>query len=428
MSTNPIRELTDLAIEMFDAQPGMERFLRNSISSGLGDPVLDGAFAPNGVLLEFHEGPALDKAVEALEKDPAMELFASREGEQHPMLSSVMGGSRQDMRGLVISMVASALRIMYFDSAEQTPAVLVQHVIENYEALKKVGRSEAISIWVVHGLTGVSLPAGAQIATPWGIVKPAPVPSGQNFYPMGIFRPATTAVLLRSYVCKVGVSRDESPTMLDPDVEFFSTDQRIRELLPLAFALAIEGERRCAPVVTFTTSRPPFSSGIGASSSARLGSPWQQTPVEEADILAIEEWARRLNTRHVDNLQVTARRIVSAIAERIDRSDALVDAVMAWESLVGTRHETVFRVTAALSKLLEANPTERRALRHQLGVTYDVRSRVVHGDTVDPIEVAQEADKAIDIALSATRALYGRRPEWLTYTSGERADRLILEE
>lgn len=147
-----------------------------------------------------------------------------------------------------------------------------------------------------------------------------------------------------------------------------------------------------------------------------------------ADIPAIEEWARRLNTRHVDNLQVTARRIVSAIAERMDRSDALIDAVMAWESLVGTKHETVFRVTAALSKLVETNPTERRALRSQLGKTYDVRSRVVHGDTVDPLAVAQEADRAIDIALAATRALYGRRPEWLSYASGERADRLILEE
>lgn len=267
MATNPIRELTDLAIEMFNAQPGMERSLQYPGFSGLGDPVLDGALSPGGVLLEIYDGPALPKAVNALEQDPAMDLFASREGEHDPMFSSAMGGSRQDMRGLVIAMVTSALRIMYFASMEQTPEVLVRHVIENYEALRKIGRGEAIPIPVVHGLTGVRLSAGTQIATPWGVVKAAPEPSGQSFSPMGHFRPRTTAVLLRSAVSKVEVSRDDSSTGPELDVDFFETDRRIRELLPLAFALAIEGERRCAPVITFTTSLPPYSSGIGASSA-----------------------------------------------------------------------------------------------------------------------------------------------------------------
>lgn len=427
---NAIRELTDLAIEIFDAQPSAELVPLNQFGPVFGDPVLDGALAPNGLLLDFYRGPALAKAVDAVKADPAMEPLAGREGELDPFLSSAGGGARQDLQGLIVGTVTAAVRGMYFESAEQAPAVLVQRVIENYEALKRIARGEPIQIRIVHGLAGVILPPGAQIATPWGVVKPAPVPkSNQRFYALGGFRPATTAVLLRTHTGIVGVSRDESlPEMLDPEREVFETEQRIRELLPLAFALAVEGDRRCAPVVSFTTALPPFSSGFGSSSSGILSSPWQQTTIQEDDVPAIEEWARRLNTRHVENLQVTARRIVSAIAVRTDKSDALVDAVMAWEGLVGTNSETVFRVTAALSRLLEANSTERRALRKVLGDTYNLRSRVVHGDTVDQVKVAEAADKAIDVALAATRALYGRRPEWLTYSSTERADRLVLEE
>lgn len=429
VSANAIRELTDLAIEMFDAQPSIELASMNQFGPGFGDPVLDGALAPTGLFLELYRGSALARAVEAVNADPAMEPLAQREGELDPLLSSAAGGARQDLQGLIVGIVITAIRAMYFESAEQSPAVLVQRVIENYEALKRIARGEPIQIRIVHGLAGVILPPGVEIATPWGVVKPAPVSSSnQRFYAFGGFRPATTAVLLRSHTGIVRVSRDESPEILGPELEVFETEQRIRELLPLAFALAIEGDRRCAPIVTFTTALPPFSSGFGTSSSGILGSPWQQATIQENDVPAIEEWARRLNTRHVENLQVTARRIVSAIAVRTDRSDALVDAVMAWESLVGTNSETVFRVTAALSKLLEANPAARRELRKSLGETYNLRSRVVHGDTVDQAKVAEAADKATDIALAATRALYGRRPEWLTYSSTERADRLVLEE
>ena len=58
--------------------------------------------------------------------------------------------------------------------------------------------------------------------------------------------------------------------------------------------------------------------------------------VESEQLSEIEEWTHRLE-RHHDTFQVAAKRIVSAIAQRSDRSDALIDAVIAWESIVGTR-------------------------------------------------------------------------------------------
>lgn len=427
MTVRGIRALTELAIAMFDATRDTANILGNNFRSGFDDPILDGALFPNGAIPELYNGPALSQAVEAIGADPEMEPLLPRDGEFDPSLSTAMGGSRQDFQSLIRSLVASALRMMYFDSTEQTHSVLIEHTLRNYESLKRVARGDAIPIRIIHGIGGVVLPPGAQIVTPWGTVKPAPQPVNPVFYGMNAFRPPTTALLLRDYTTTVTVSRDEFPRPA-PDADLFATAQRITELLPLSFALSIEGDRHCAPMLTFTTSVQPFTASFGATSSGRLGPPWQQIILEERDIPAVEDWARRINSRHVENLQVTARRIVSAIAERTDRSDALVDAVMAWESLVGTKNETVFRVTAALSKLLATAPDERRSLRKDLASTYDTRSRVVHGDVVDEAKVTLEADKAIEVALAATRALYRRAPEWLTYTSSDRADRLILEE
>src|SRR5438093_5546346 len=119
---------------------------------------------------------------------------------------------------------------------------------------------------------------------------------------------------------------------------------------------------------------------------------------------------------------VAARRLVSAGAARIDRSDALLDAVMVWENLLGTSTEVTFRVTAALAKALEPDRTKRRALRKALAQVYDVRSRVVHGGAVEQAAVNDAATQAIDVAVRVLRISYKRGQEWLALSSSQRSD------
>ena len=88
---------------------------------------------------------------------------------------------------------------------------------------------------------------------------------------------------------------------------------------------------------------------------------------------------------------MAARRLVSAISLRTDRADALIDAVMVWENLVGTTTETSFRVTAALAKLNENDRSGRRDVQKKLQSLYSLRSRVVHGDEADLSKVDEAA-------------------------------------
>jgi hypothetical protein len=127
-------------------------------------------------------------------------------------------------------------------------------------------------------------------------------------------------------------------------------------------------------------------------------------------------------------LQITERRLVSAIAQRAEKDDALIDAVIAWESLVGTRYRTTARVAGALTNLLEGEAPERPALRRRLLEIYDLRSRVVHGDLTGGDDVSAASNQAIDIGLHAVRKLHDRGGDWLTVNSETRADRLNDED
>ena len=113
---------------------------------------------------------------------------------------------------------------------------------------------------------------------------------------------------------------------------------------------------------------------------------------------------------------------------RTDLVDRLVDAVIAWENLVGADGETTFRVTAALAKLLEDEPAKRSTLVRQLKKVYSLRSDVVHGEAVDPDKLKDASGVALDYGISSLRRLYMKGPEWLTLDSTKRADRLLLEE
>ena len=80
-------------------------------------------------------------------------------------------------------------------------------------------------------------------------------------------------------------------------------------------------------------------------------------------------------------MDVAARRMISAMAERKDSADALVDLVIVWENLFGSRQgEPTLRVSAALGWLLGSSAEEREAISSRAARLYSLRSDIVHGN------------------------------------------------
>jgi hypothetical protein len=142
-----------------------------------------------------------------------------------------------------------------------------------------------------------------------------------------------------------------------------------------------------------------------------------------------EEWAKKVDKSHPSNLDMSMRRLLTAVSVRLDPMDGFVDAVISWENMFGTGEgETTFRVCGAMAHLLEAdNNRQRLSLFRHLQELYRIRSSLVHGaQEPDARSAMTHRDEAVRYALVAMRRLYDR-PELLSaQSSSERGRNLLL--
>jgi len=109
-----------------------------------------------------------------------------------------------------------------------------------------------------------------------------------------------------------------------------------------------------------------------------------------------------------------------------DSSGGLIDSVTAWEALVGTGTEVTFRITAGLAALLADQRSARLNIAKRLRRTYRTRSKVVHGEIVDGVELQAAASSAVQDAVAALRNLLLDHDELIESSSEERSDALIF--
>jgi Apea-like HEPN len=184
--------------------------------------------------------------------------------------------------------------------------------------------------------------------------------------------------------------------------------------------LAVERDARVQLVPTWRYFDEPLIQGRSISwSDPRQGTGIMPTQLTEAELTAWGKWYTRLNTAHVDRIELALSRILSAIAERREPSDVLIDSVIAWENLFGTSQgEPTFRVTMCLAVLLERSPKARMDLRKKLGDIYGLRSSVVHGSGSLKESDYPKCQEALDIAIRAIRVLVTERTDILELADG----------
>lgn len=304
----------------------------------------------------------LNEAVCALSEVSDLSVFLPSSGSFDPELLYPGGSIRQPFSQFVVSLLVSAAQRFYFFQQESTLDSFVEAVVENYEDLLRRGRGEPIRAYNLVGYTGVDLPSESSVATPWGILRAAP----KNFR-VGLQFNRTTAVLTAPCTMKLKISREEYAVQLASDGAVSPNITGARQLLPLAFALASRQNPPCTPMVTFDAVLLPL---VELNSYQHPGILFPIQPTVRPSVQELEDagtWAKRLEASRAGTLQIAERRLVSAIAQRSEKVDALIDAVIAWESLVGTKRDKADRVPR-LSRLswrmsLQEDSLDARASR-----------------------------------------------------------------
>jgi len=416
--------LTQLAVSVYRerAQP---KHVAPEIFGGFygsEDPVLQmGMHHPSMFLIQ---NPAIRDLAEIVFSEPDLAHLAAREGDLDPMLLGPRGGGRMSPAAFITGLLSAALLQMYYLQLPEDEGTFVRVVLDGFEELRRAARGELIRAQAITGIARATLPKGTQISTPWGVIRPAPPVSTEQIHDP-ILHPRTTCILAESRLVRVRFDRDPSPQ--DSFGELDAEPYLYTILFPLACALASkETAKPVVPLLTWSTLILPFQIGFGY--GMRLSPLTSPAAVNLGGMIEdLEEWARIVDRSHTPSVDIAARRLVSASSNFMDRGNALIDAVMVWENLVGTSSEVTFRVTAALAKMLESDATKRRALRKHLAKIYGIRSRIVHAVAVDTSAVDDACSDAIDVAVRALRVAYGKGREWLELTSEERADNILLE-
>ena len=197
------------------------------------------------------------------------------------------------------------------------------------------------------------------------------------------------------------------------------------EKVRLLLLLAVRRDQPMAVSDTWQQISDPTTLG-GVSFSQSVVMPTADALVDE-DLDEISRWSDLIENRYDSSLDLAVRRTLSSIASRPEPGDALVDAVIALESLFGTGSgEIAFRVSAAVAWLLESDPVRRQARHGEVNKLYGLRSDVVHGKHVNQTKLYSSRLAASQLATDCLRKLLSDRPE-LIGAGNTRGKNLILQ-
>jgi hypothetical protein len=199
--------------------------------------------------------------------------------------------------------------------------------------------------------------------------------------------------------------------------------------LRFSLLMAVERQTRVLLVQTWRQYDDPLATGqFTGWNDPVFGTGLMPTQLTEADVDAWRTWYEKLRSPHVVRIYLALTRILRACAERRDPADVLVDSVIAWENLFGTKEgEPTFRITMSLAVLLRSTKSDRATLRSRLSHIYALRSKIVHGSANLRRADIPLCYEALDVAISAVRVLISERPEVLELKDGaERSTQLLL--
>jgi hypothetical protein len=298
----------------------------------------------------------------------------------------------------------------------------MQTVADCLAELRRLGTGESVEAPAAIGLRGLKLEDGLECELPTGVLR-QPTDGERHYSPFFDDGPEVEAVLAVSIKLRPSPVGDPEPD--DPGRSQLQL-ARIGRTISLASALARRNQEapQSAAAIAWITEATPLQ-GSGAFKPGPISQSWVPSiSYEQEDIKALGAWVERIEAAKLSHVEIAIERLLRALFE-VEPGESLIDAVIAWESLLGTRNETVYRVTAGLAVLCEDDPRLRMERRKELQGIYDKRSRIVHGDIVGVD--SELRNRAIQIGLDALSRMIKDRPALLELAkSQKRVDRLLL--
>ncbi|MFG1659004.1 hypothetical protein ACGFIY_20980 [Micromonospora chersina] len=348
---------------------------------------------------------------------------------------------------------AGSLQLAVFSSAvfraaysmfrfrQQTSAVDLRDAVTSTLAiLRSLAEGKVVSVPAWIGVGNIALPVD-KVRLPWGTLRPYPEPTQVELIPSNA-RPSITvdadgkswtlgAILETSFLSQLIVEppRSEMAGVTWPSSmarEFAKLDEQFFDT-SLAAMLATEGTPLAGCRRLWTAIFDPLSFGSYLSFKTDANPPVSAHILTDGEVESMQEWGETLRSKPVKSIEIPQRRILSAVAERVDPVDGFIDAIIAWEALfAGTdQGELSFRICAAMATLLHDSQTARLDEHKRLVKLYNKRSKVLHGaQEITQSDAIESRDYAVRVALDCIKKLFLNHPEMLQ--DSDRSKKIIL--
>ena len=384
-------------------------------------------------LPHFFSHPVGKKFREAVRADADLcRLFPEPRGEDDAGGSIVgvgFGGTTQ-LLGFEQTILNAAFSWMTLGEECSLPA-MASAVEDVLKVMRSLARGETVKIPALICLNGIGLPRTTRVNTSLGELRDhsggvaevvpraaRPPTGGPSGFHLGF-------VVSTEVDQQISISVPGNLEQLLPQ-QWSDPLRRPTDSVSLAVSLAI---RRAAPVAAIHTTTlilNPFSHGTYGW-SRRQQTPWEPVEVSVEEAADLGEWCDRIHTARDDAARVAVHRAIRALSGRDDPVDSFIDAIVAFESLFGERSQIALSIAVCVSKLLESDPTRRKATCQRVKKLYDQRSSILHGASPPSAEkITAHRDEALSFLVESFRALYRDRPNLLTMRASERDTEIIL--
>lgn len=374
---------------------------------------------------------AHEEAVQSVLQDPALIPLHPAPDETPVTLAGSLMGIDMSLVNIPANIVGAAAFEVAVTKGVLPVDALIGCSLEHLRKMRQIAAGEAIEVRVLVGLRGFSLPEGVTCSTPLGFMQ-AVDPRMQGTEPLWTIWPHQVglppSVLLTTTIpYHIDIVR---PNMTFPRTKDSAFDDIPQLVVPVRVAALLASDRALSlirPQLAQFTAVLPHGGAFAIAPGGEAPQVSEPRALTDSEVAALRRFAESLAVQDVESIDIAMSRTLLAATERSRATDVLIDAVIAWENLVGTEAETSFRVTAALAQLL-VHDFELRTRRHRaLKNIYGVRSKIVHGDHLKDDLVRQNADLAVQVAVDALRVILTDET-WLLGLAGsrERADALLL--
>ena len=294
--------------------------------------------------------------------------------------------------GFASGLIWCAWNLAKLDSGAATPDALASQIPIALKQLRSIFSGRVTKVTAVASFTGVRLPADIEISGRWGRLRPA--------------RPDDHPSSLRNFIDKRTTATTETGDQVeitDAGDVILEMDVRVRVHInkggdgyrlevvddfdervdKVRFAFALAMTRPARPIIYAMWSNiiyPTPALPAWPRTDPRFMAPRMPTLLNSEEIASWKYWAGVVIEADTTHLKVAITRTLKALTERLDPSDRLIDAVIAWEALFGASTENTLRVSASLARLLYPAGGERESKQKDYKEIYSARSDIVHAN------------------------------------------------